>query len=209
MERFVITVNGFQPLTIFTKPSILVVAAALDPPLRSFLFYIRQVHFPTLTEKNWFLREPCLKWSRKFLTFFLIWEKFATNSNGVLNRENCCYLVRSSRPANLWTGICPENLHRRVFSYELLEHNCQSQYFEIDENGTSPRAFKSNAEAILKVYMKTATDKNFQDSCLDKDSMDGCLWLYIISFPCLEQHYCLWLRKLRKIAAIFLSVHRR
>ena len=33
MERFVIIVNGFQPLTIITKPSILDVAAALDPPL--------------------------------------------------------------------------------------------------------------------------------------------------------------------------------
>ena len=33
MERFVIIVNSFQPLTIITKRSILVVAAALDPPL--------------------------------------------------------------------------------------------------------------------------------------------------------------------------------
>ena len=33
MERFVIIVNGFQPLTIITKRSILHVAAALDPPL--------------------------------------------------------------------------------------------------------------------------------------------------------------------------------
>ena len=33
MERFVIIVNGFQPLTIITKRSILDVAAPLDPPL--------------------------------------------------------------------------------------------------------------------------------------------------------------------------------
>ena len=33
MERFVIIVNGLQPLTIITKRSILDVAAALDPPL--------------------------------------------------------------------------------------------------------------------------------------------------------------------------------
>ena len=32
MERFVIIVNGFQPLTIITKRSILDVAATLDPP---------------------------------------------------------------------------------------------------------------------------------------------------------------------------------
>ena len=33
MECFVIIVNGFQPLTIITKHSIVDVAAALDPPL--------------------------------------------------------------------------------------------------------------------------------------------------------------------------------
>ena len=35
MERFVIIVNGFQPLTIITKRSILDNAAVLDPPLAS------------------------------------------------------------------------------------------------------------------------------------------------------------------------------
>ena len=33
MECFVTIVNGFQPLTIITKYSILNVAGALDPPL--------------------------------------------------------------------------------------------------------------------------------------------------------------------------------
>ena len=33
MERFVIIVNGFEPLTIITKCSILDVAAVLDPTL--------------------------------------------------------------------------------------------------------------------------------------------------------------------------------
>ena len=33
MERFVIIVNGWKPLTIITKRSILHVVAALDPPL--------------------------------------------------------------------------------------------------------------------------------------------------------------------------------
>ena len=32
MECFVIIVNGWKPLTIITKPSVLDVAAALDPP---------------------------------------------------------------------------------------------------------------------------------------------------------------------------------
>ena len=35
MERFVIIVNGFQPLTIITKCSILDDAVVLDPPLGS------------------------------------------------------------------------------------------------------------------------------------------------------------------------------
>ena len=38
MERFVIIVNGFQPLTIITKHSILDVAAVLDPPLLSNIY---------------------------------------------------------------------------------------------------------------------------------------------------------------------------
>ena len=37
VERFVIIVNGFQPLTIITKRSILDVAAALDLPLELIL----------------------------------------------------------------------------------------------------------------------------------------------------------------------------
>ena len=39
MERFMIIVNGFQPLTIITKHSILDVAAALDPPLSTLNTY--------------------------------------------------------------------------------------------------------------------------------------------------------------------------
>ena len=34
MESFVVVVNGWKPLTIITKRSILDVAAALDPPLK-------------------------------------------------------------------------------------------------------------------------------------------------------------------------------
>ena len=33
MERFMIIVNDFQPLTIISKRSVLDLAAALDPPL--------------------------------------------------------------------------------------------------------------------------------------------------------------------------------
>ena len=39
IERFVIIVNGWKPLTIITKRSILDVAAVLDPPLTSALYF--------------------------------------------------------------------------------------------------------------------------------------------------------------------------
>ena len=45
MERFVIIVNGFQPLTIITKCSILDVAAVLDPPLSLWKRYVAQPAF--------------------------------------------------------------------------------------------------------------------------------------------------------------------
>ena len=45
MERFVIIVNGFQPLTIITKRSIIDVAAGLDSPLHS-IDRISTVTFP-------------------------------------------------------------------------------------------------------------------------------------------------------------------
>ena len=38
MERFVIIVNDWKPLTIMTKHSTLDVAAGLDPPLLLFIF---------------------------------------------------------------------------------------------------------------------------------------------------------------------------
>ena len=42
VKRFVIIVNGWKPLTITTKRSILNVAAVLDPPLRLSDFYATQ-----------------------------------------------------------------------------------------------------------------------------------------------------------------------
>ena len=44
MERFVIIVNGWKPLTIIIKYSILDVAAALDPPLVVFTVQV-VLHF--------------------------------------------------------------------------------------------------------------------------------------------------------------------
>ena len=52
MEDFVIIVNGFEPLTIIIKSSILDVAAILDPPLSTIRF--RRVPFTQInsTEEN-------------------------------------------------------------------------------------------------------------------------------------------------------------
>ena len=46
MERFVIVVNGLQPLTIVTKRFILDVATALDPPLEAFDDRVKSITMP-------------------------------------------------------------------------------------------------------------------------------------------------------------------
>ena len=51
MERFVIIVNGWKPLTIITKHSILNVAVALDPPL-----HMLYLHLMILSNANFELR---------------------------------------------------------------------------------------------------------------------------------------------------------
>ena len=43
MERFVIIVNDFKPLTVIAKRSILDVAAALDPPLSCYISHILDI----------------------------------------------------------------------------------------------------------------------------------------------------------------------
>ena len=45
MERFVIIVNGWKPLTIITKHSILDLAAALDPPVQHKVLRLRDLGF--------------------------------------------------------------------------------------------------------------------------------------------------------------------
>ena len=47
MELFVIIVNGFQPLTIITKCSILDIAAVLDPPLFIIIIEVLEVYLDT------------------------------------------------------------------------------------------------------------------------------------------------------------------
>ena len=60
MERFLIIVNGFQPLTIITKHSILDVAAVLDPPLT--LLEMRNVIMWLVRKLQLVLKWFYLKW---------------------------------------------------------------------------------------------------------------------------------------------------
>ena len=53
MEHFVTIVNGFQPLTIITKRSILDVAAVLDPPL--VMLKLETAQKITVSVKNYFV----------------------------------------------------------------------------------------------------------------------------------------------------------
>ena len=63
MERFVIIVNGIQPLTIITKRSILDVAVVLDAPLKLVQYW--QIFFEFLIFCIYFLLLKACEISRK------------------------------------------------------------------------------------------------------------------------------------------------
>ena len=71
LERFVIIVNGFQPLTIITKRYILGVATALDPPLEIKLYRRARKKKNLTLKKRRRIQNPVkhLRWSnlRKYL----------------------------------------------------------------------------------------------------------------------------------------------
>ena len=57
MERFVIIVNGWKLLTIITKPSILDVAAVLDPPqLVTYTYTYLRIHMQTRFKEHVFMK---------------------------------------------------------------------------------------------------------------------------------------------------------
>ena len=68
MEYFVIIVNGWEPLTIITKSSILDVAAALDPPL-VVVFQLRWLQEFSL--KNVQQKKFIIRWNRAIEIFIL------------------------------------------------------------------------------------------------------------------------------------------
>ena len=61
-ERFVIIVNGWTPLTVITKRSILDVAAVLDPPLT-----IYHIYSFAQTKIYYFVYINICAWSKSFL----------------------------------------------------------------------------------------------------------------------------------------------
>ena len=52
MERFVMIVNDWKPLTIITKRSILHVAAVLDPPLQTIIVHNHKLHLLIVNVSN-------------------------------------------------------------------------------------------------------------------------------------------------------------
>ena len=64
MERFLIIVNDWKPLTIITKSSILDVAAALDPPLGMVELKAFRVYGPAfmLPKGSYHNRQPEIRW---------------------------------------------------------------------------------------------------------------------------------------------------
>ena len=73
-----ITVNGFQPLTIIKKCSILDVAVALDPPLLKGCFFQRKSDFESKTRKikqvNIF-ESSLLNFISYIFVFLVLWKK--------------------------------------------------------------------------------------------------------------------------------------
>ena len=62
MKLFVIIVNGFQPLTVITKSSILDVAAVLDPPLTLGECFLVLCLFPVVPRKSYKTTEHISTW---------------------------------------------------------------------------------------------------------------------------------------------------
>ena len=87
MEHFGIIVNGFQPLTIITKCSILDVAAALDPPL------YRVETLVDNTYKYWFISVFCMIF---IILYYWYSEKKLARYNFSLSLVlSCSYFLRN------------------------------------------------------------------------------------------------------------------
>ena len=68
MEQFVIIVNGWKPLTIITKRSILDVAAALDPPLETGRRLVERIDEHRGKDKNSHMHQHSVNSNHAFVT---------------------------------------------------------------------------------------------------------------------------------------------
>ena len=71
MEHFVIIVNGWKPLTIITKRSILDVTAVLDPPLIIF-FFAPNIHVLLIYHNNFQFCFNNIFYFHSLLTIFIL-----------------------------------------------------------------------------------------------------------------------------------------
>ena len=101
MERFVIIVNRFQPLTIITKCSILDVAAFLDPPLSIVLLQ--------------YISKLCT--GRKVKITGIIWLSDFRDESHISFRMHCVILTQRTRPhaSPLLSASLPFNVDSSKF----------------------------------------------------------------------------------------------
>ena len=124
MERFVIIVNAFQPLTIITKRSILDVAEVLDPPLNlvytskieeiwggpcqaslntTVLYFYNSEATYRSSRSQMFFKIGVLKYFESFTEKYMCWSLFLINLHGC-------------RPA-----VLLKETPTQLFSYEICE----------------------------------------------------------------------------------------
>ena len=98
MGRFVIIVNGFQPLTIITKRSVLDVAAVLDPPLR-----VPATLSQTSAHEKW-------KLIQKQPSRVVLRKSCSENMQEIYRRTSRNLQQISFIEITRWHGCCPVNL---------------------------------------------------------------------------------------------------
>ena len=86
MERFVIIVNGWKPLAIITKRSILNIAATQDTPLKAVSYHHKALHFEYCSNPRYAAAYALSKIRGSFVNFFhFFWIYFPVVTGCKLN----------------------------------------------------------------------------------------------------------------------------
>ena len=113
MQRFVVIINGFQPLTVITKCSILDAAVVLDPPLH--------ISANCFTKMNWFPVENINKIVLPLLFFSN--EKDANYLHNI-NKITAALLIFQKQPPEVfygkWFSSKFSKIHRKTSVLESL-----------------------------------------------------------------------------------------